>query len=136
MKFRDESTLEATEEVTDALDAFNRAYSDVGNPHQKTLVLRGEQERLMAGIVFVIHWHWLHVEILFVQEGSRGQGLGSQLLQQAEVYAKAEGCIGAYLDTLSFQAPDFYVKHGYKVLAKLPNFPPGPNQKIYFAKRL
>ena len=135
LEIKDESTLETLEEVTDALNAFNHANSDVGNAHQKIFVLRDEQERLIGGVVLVVHWHWLYIEILVVNEAFRGQGLGSRLLRQAEAYAKAEGCVGAYLDTLSFQAPDFYRKHGYEVLAELTNFPPGPNRKTYFAKR-
>ena len=98
-------------------------------------VIRDDQGQLIAGVVFVVHWYWLHVETLFVHEAYRGRGLGSQLLQRAETYARTVGCVGAYLDTLSFQAPDFYPKHGYEVLAELEGFPPGPNRKVYFAKR-
>lgn len=134
-KLIDESTLATLEEVTAALDAFNDTKSDSGNAHQKVFVIRDDQGQLVAGIVFVVHWYWLHVEILFVHEAYRGQGLGSQLLHRAETYAKTVGCIGAYLDTLSSQAPNFYPKHGYDVLAELEGFPPGPNRKVYFAKR-
>ena len=135
LEIQDESTLQTLEEVTDALNAFNQANSEVGNAHQKVFVLRDVQEQLVGGVVFVVHWYWLYIEILVVDEAFRGRGLGSQLLRQAETYAKAEGCVGAYLDTLSFQAPSFYRKHGYEVLAELEGFPPGPNRKTYFAKR-
>ncbi len=134
LKLADESTLETLEEVTDALNAFNHANSDVGNAHQKVFVLRNEEGQLGGGIVFVVHWHWLYIEILFVHEAFRHQGLGGQLLLEAETYAKKTGCVGAYLDTLSFQAPDFYLKHGYEVLAELEGFPPGRNRKVYFSK--
>ena len=134
-KLIDESTLETLEEVTDALNAFNHANSEVGNAHQKAFVVRDERGQLVAGIVFVVHWQWLNIDILFVHETYRGQGLGSQLLRRAETYAQTVGCVGAYLDTLSFQAPDFYPKHGYEILAELEGFPPGPNRKVYFTKR-
>ena len=68
----DESTLEALEEVTDALTAFNHANSDVGNAHQKVFVIRDDQGQPIAGVVFVVHWHWLNIEILFVHEAYRG----------------------------------------------------------------
>ena len=129
LEIKDESTLETLAEVTDALTAFNEVNSEVGNAHQKVFVLRDAREQLVGGVVFVIHWHWLCIEILVVNEAFRGQGLGSQLLCKAETYAKAEGCVGAYLDTLSFQAPDFYRKHGYEVLAELMNFPPVRTEK-------
>lgn len=134
-KVTDESKIEVVEQLTDALDAFSSANSEVGNAHQKAFVVRDEQGRLAGGVVFVVHWYWLHIEILFVHEAFRNQGLGSRLLLEAETYAKSLGCVGAYLDTLSFQAPDFYPKHGYKVLAELEGFPPGLSRKVYFSKR-
>ena len=76
MTLKDESTLETLEEVTDALSTFNHANSDVGNAHQKIFVLRDAQERLIGGIVFVVYWYWLHVEILVVNEAFRGRGFG------------------------------------------------------------
>ena len=135
LEITDESTIEINEELADMLGAFNHANSDVGNAHQKAFVVRDEQGQLMGGVVLVIHWHWLFIEILVVREASRNLGVGSQLLRKAETYAKSLGCVGAYLDTVSFQAPDFYIKHGYEVLARLAGFPPGPHQKIYLFKR-
>ena len=135
LKITDESTLETLEELDDALTAFNNANSEVGNSHQKVFVVRDEQEQLIGGVVFDIHWYWLHIDILFIQETFRNQNIGSQLLNKAESYAKERDCVGAYLSTLSFQAPDFYSKHGYEVLAELEGFPPGPNRKVYFSKR-
>ena len=135
LKIKDESTPETNEELADMLGAFNHANSDVGDAHQKAFVARDEQGRLVGGVVLVIHWHWLHIEILVVREASRSLGVGSQLLHKAETYAKSLGCVGAYLDTLSFQAPGFYIKRGYEVLARLEGFPPGPDQKVYLFKR-
>ena len=43
LEIKDESTLETLEEVTDALEAFNHANSEVGNAHQKVFVFRDEQ---------------------------------------------------------------------------------------------
>lgn len=135
LKVTDESTIEIIEQLTGALNTFNDANSDVGTAHQKAFVIRDEQGQLAGGVIFVVHWYWLYIEILFVHEVFRNQGLGSKLLLEAETYAKTLGCVGAYLDTLSFQAPNFYPKHGYKVLAELEDFPPGPSRKVYFSKR-
>ena len=135
LKITDESTLETLEELDDALTAFNMANSAVGNAHQKVFVIRDGQKQLIGGVVLDIHWHWLHIDILFVHEAFRDQDIGSQLLNKAETYAREQACVGAYLSTLSFQAPGFYLKHGYEVLAELGGFPPGPYRKVYFSKR-
>jgi ribosomal protein S18 acetylase RimI-like enzyme len=55
----------------------------------------------------------------------RGRGVGSALLQMAEEEAVKAGCHHAYLDSMSFQAPGFYEKHGYTEFAVLQNYPTG-----------
>ena len=47
-------------------------------------------------------------------ENYRGQHIGSSILEQAEKSAKERRCMNVFLDTFSFQAPEFYEKYGYK----------------------
>jgi ribosomal protein S18 acetylase RimI-like enzyme len=51
--------------------------------------------------------------------------VGSRLLHEFEERARGRGCDVFYLTTLSFQAPDFYRKHGYEVLAQISGYPNG-----------
>lgn len=62
---------------------------------------------------------------LWVAEEHRRHGLGSRLLKAFEAGARARGCGTFYLTTLSFQAPDFYRRHGYAVLASIAGYPDG-----------
>jgi ribosomal protein S18 acetylase RimI-like enzyme len=55
----------------------------------------------------------------------RSRGVGSRLLLDFEARARARGCSVFYLTTLSFQAPDFYRRHGYDVLARIAGYPEG-----------
>jgi ribosomal protein S18 acetylase RimI-like enzyme len=55
------------------------------------------------------------------------------LLAEAERIAQERGCIGAQLDTMSWQALTFYERHGYSVFGVLDNFPPG--HRKYFLKK-
>ena len=52
-----------------------------------------------------------------------------------EAEARQSGATEAYLDTFSFQAPEFYKKNGYQVFGVLENFPPG-HQRYYLTKAL
>ena len=63
----------------------------------------------------------------------RGQDLGSKVLAQAEDIARARGCIGLWLDTYWFQAPEFYKKQGYEIVGTLPDYPRGGPR--YFLKK-
>ena len=52
---------------------------------------------------------------LAVAPEHRRQGVGERLLQHFEKAAATRGCTLVYLDTFSFQAPDFYRRCGYHV---------------------
>lgn len=62
---------------------------------------------------------------LWVEPGRRGTGVGSRLLDAFEARGRARGCDTFYLTTLSYQAPDFYRRHGYHELARIDGYPDG-----------
>jgi hypothetical protein len=53
----------------------------------------------------------------------------------AEDLAREKNCVGIWLDTFDFQAPDFYRKHGFSEFGQLQDYPPG-HQRLFFHKRL
>lgn len=67
-------------------------------------------------------------------ETFRGRGLGSALLERAESFAREFGATGVYLDTLEFQALEFY-RHRYSIYRVLERFPPS-SRRFYLQKRL
>ncbi len=72
---------------------------------------------------------------VFVPGAQRGQGLGTRILSMTEDEARARGCVGAWLDTHSWQARPFYEKLGYTAFAELPDYPPG-HSRFFVQKRL
>ena len=69
-----------------------------------------------------------------MHEELRRRGIGQGLLAEAERRALALGCHSAWLDTFSFQGPDFYPKFGYREFARL-LYPPD-HQRIFLKKQL
>jgi GNAT superfamily N-acetyltransferase len=65
----------------------------------------------------------------------RGAGLGSRILAAAEEEGRKRGCRAAVLYTISFQAPDFYKRHGWRVFGEIPCDPPGTS-RIFMTKEL
>ena len=72
---------------------------------------------------------------MWLREDVRRHGFGSRLLTQAEDEARKRGAKNVYLDTFSFQAPEFYKKHGYRIFGELKDFPVG-HQRFFLMKEL
>ncbi len=78
---------------------------------------------------------WLNIEYLALPAAEQGAGLGRRLLAQAEAEAVRRGCHAAFLNTIAFQAPDFYAKLGYREFGRLVD--PDPRlTRIWFTKAL
>ncbi|MBX3586731.1 MAG: GNAT family N-acetyltransferase [Ramlibacter sp.] len=74
---------------------------------------RDAQGELLGGIRGFVSMFWLRVELLWVAEAARGQGVGSALLTRAEQQGRDMGAVGVVLETFDWQAPGFYRKLGY-----------------------
>jgi GNAT superfamily N-acetyltransferase len=98
-----------------------------------TITIFDDSKALAAGLNGATYWGWLFVEHLWVREDCRKSGLGKELITLAETEAKSRGCRHAYLDTFSFQAPEFYKKLGYIEYAKFDDFP--GNHSRHFLKK-
>jgi GNAT superfamily N-acetyltransferase len=99
------------------------------------ILLQGDaHSEVVGGLWGKIYYEWLFVELLFVPENLRGARLGSQMIAKAEDMARQKNCVGVWLDTFSFQAPEFYRKLGYDVFGSLDNYPTG-RTRFFLQKR-
>ena len=118
-------TAEDRAAILAPLIAFNE--SRVLNPHHGPvcLALRDGDGASVGGLWGVVSYDWLFIELLFVPETLRGQGLGAALVGQAEALARERGCLGMWLDTFAFQARGFYERLGFAVFGTLEDNPSG-----------
>lgn len=121
--------------VNNALEKFNNMHVGPDNHLLLNIVEYDENQNVMAGILGGTYWGWLHIDILWVDENFRSKKIGSRLLIAAENEAKKRGCHSVHVDTMSWQAPEFYKKHGYELISELDNIPNG-YKKFHFIKRL
>lgn len=116
------------------LDEFSRRQGFVWRPQPLVLTLRGDGDEILGGVIGALQWEWLRIEILAVVEHLRGQGWGRSLVEQAEQIAFRNGCRQAWVDTFSFQSPQFYKRLGYHAFGELPDYPRG--QVRYFLAKV
>ena len=123
------------QEIGDLIRSYNRSKREKAESEPLNLYVEDDKGELMAGLVAETFGNWLEIEYLFVKEEFRGQGIGSQLLQQAESEAKKKNCRYAFVNTYQFQAPTFYKKQGYEEVFTLTDYP-YTGQRHYYQKDL
>lgn len=121
--------------INNSLEEFNDFHAGPDNHLLLNIVEYDENQNVIAGILGGTYWGWLHIDILWVDEKFRRKKICSRLLIAAENEAKNRGCYSIHVDTMSWQAPEFYRKHGYELISELDNIPNG-YKKFHFIKRL
>lgn len=136
MQVRLENTVsQKVQEIGGLIRSYNRSKREAAESEPLNIYVEDDSGELMAGLVAETFGNWLEIEYLFVKEDLRAQGIGSQLLQQAESEAKKRNCRFAFVNTFQFQAPAFYQKHGYKEVFTLKDYP-YTGQRHYYQKDL
>jgi len=120
--------------IFQALDASSQPVIGAAKPRLLVIPLHDQGGSVVGGLWAHTLFDWLHIEMLVVPETRRFQGIGSALLATAETEARKRGCIGALVDTFSFQAAAFYRKNGFRQYADLDDCPRG-HERLYLLKR-
>jgi GNAT superfamily N-acetyltransferase len=114
---------------------YNRELAGDNQFQRLCFVLHTPDQEIVGGVLGETYWNWLYIDLLWVKDELRGHGYGQRLLMLAEDEARHRGAKNAYLDTFSFQAPEFYKQHGYQVFGELQDFPPG-HRRYFLTKQL
>tara|TARA_R110000737_G_scaffold266971_1_gene274536 strand:+ start:945 stop:1364 length:420 start_codon:yes stop_codon:yes gene_type:complete len=104
---------------------------------EKVVYEAHENEQYLGGLSarFALDLKWVFVELLAVAEAGRGKGIGGQLMARMEEEARLRGMQGIWLDTFSFQAPEFYKRLGFSEFGRIDGYP-DDGARHFFLKRL
>jgi GNAT superfamily N-acetyltransferase len=129
----DQPTTEDRDIISAGLVTFNQQHAPPDAYRPLDVYMRDADGQIVGGLLGETYWGWLHVNILWLREDVRKRGYGQKLLAMAEDEARRRGCKRAHLDTLSFQALDFYQRLGWTVWGQLDDLPEGHTR--YFLKK-
>jgi GNAT superfamily N-acetyltransferase len=118
-----EPNLEDLLLLEDRIYEFNVQVTGVADGKLFACFLREADGVAVGG---VSGWTWggtCYVRHLFVPTHLRNQGCGIALMRAVEVEAKARGCAQIVLETLDFQAPEFYLRLGSKIAGRVVGYP-------------
>jgi len=117
-------TADEVQYLEDRIYEFNARTTGITDGERLAFFVR-EDNRIVAGICGNTWGGTCELRQFWVEESKRHLGLGTKLFQAAEQEARRRGCIQIVLMTYSFQAPAFYEKHGFEVIATIDNDPHG-----------
>ncbi|MEU9095647.1 GNAT family N-acetyltransferase [Streptomyces sp. NPDC087901] len=122
--------------ISDALDRFNTEHTAVADRRPLAVLVRDPATRqVVGGLTGRTSLGLFFLDLFYLPAQLRGTGLGTEILARAENEAHARGCRTAVLYTITFQAPGFYEKHGWKRLGEVPCDPPGTS-RVFMTKEL
>lgn len=128
-------TPEERQVIQEGLRRHNDKYVPSGEDTAFAVFLRQTEGAIAGGVLARAGRGWLKIGTLWVAPDLRSQGYGARLLAAAEAEGRRRGCHSAYLDTFSFQAPDFYERCGYEVFGILEAFP-DEHRRFFMRKSL
>ncbi len=79
---------------------------------------------------------WLILTNLFIEQPYRGQGVGATVLGKLEEKAAALGVRNMWRWTAAYDAPGFYKRRGYVILAELEHWYPSGHSQVGLHKAL
>jgi GNAT superfamily N-acetyltransferase len=131
----DALSLDDANALEDRIYEFNVAATGVDDGRYLSVILKRDDGTIYAGL----HGHtWAgicEIKTLWIAEEERGKGLGTRLLAAAEDEARRRGCRVVHLASFTFQAPEFYARHGFAPFARLDDLPAG-HANVFMSKRL
>ena len=115
-------TPEEVQYLEDRIYEFNSGATDIADGELLAFFVR-ERDRIVAGICGNTWGGTCELRQFWVEESQRHRGLGTELFEAAEQEARRRGCTQVVLMTFSFQAPAFYERHGFEVVATIDDHP-------------
>jgi len=136
LTFSDAREPQADAVIRQGLAAYNTArFRPSNNTTLDVLVRDDSSGEVLGGLLGHTSYRLLFLDVFYLPEELRGAGLGSRIIALAEEEARRRGCTAAFVYTVTFQAPGFYERYGYRRFGEVV-CPPDAATRIFLRKAL
>ncbi|HMK79566.1 MAG TPA: GNAT family N-acetyltransferase [Xanthobacteraceae bacterium] len=131
----DAPDAQARATISEGLAAYNDESAGLSDRRDLGVLVKDASGAVIGGIIGRTSLGLLFIDLVYLPAALRRHGLGGRMLKLAEDEGRGRGCVSAMLYTISFQAPDFYARHGWREFGRVPRKPDGA-ARIFFTKTL
>ena len=125
----DHVTPEMQTALVDGLNAFNDEVTGYADRMLLAVVLQDPVTgAVLDGTVGRSSLGLLFLDLCYLPPGHRGAGIGRDVLAAFEDEGRCRGCMAGVVNTISFQAPGFYDRHGWRRFGEVLSLPPGTSR--------
>jgi GNAT superfamily N-acetyltransferase len=121
--------------VTGGLAAYNRETFGRADTRTLDILVHGSGAEVVGGLLGRSSLGLFFLDLFYLPQELRRGGLGSRIMAAAEDEARRRGCTRAFVYTVTFQAPAFYERHGYRRFGEIA-CPPDGATRIFLSKSL
>lgn len=122
--------------ITGGLAAYNEErFGRVDSRSLDILVRDDNSGEVVGGLLGHSSLGLFFLDLFYLPEALRRSGLGSRIIELAEQEGRRRGCTAAFVCTVTFQAPGFYQRHGYRPFGEIA-CPPDGATRIFLSKGL
>jgi GNAT superfamily N-acetyltransferase len=126
MVVTDKANPSAQGVIRTGLSQYNREMAGHADARSLSVFVSDtSSNRVIGGLLGRISLGLFFIDLFFLPKALRGNGIGTQVIERAEAEARKRGCSTAVLYTITFQAPGFYERQGYRLLGRIECQPPG-----------
>ncbi|TPV72971.1 GNAT family N-acetyltransferase [Klebsiella pneumoniae] len=116
------------------LNGFNDQITSISDRKPLSVIVRCQEAgNVLGGMPGRTSLGLLFIDLFYLPPALRNNGLGTTILAQFENEGRKRGCIAGFLYTITFQAPDFYKKHGWEEFGRIDCLPEGTS-RIFMIK--
>jgi GNAT superfamily N-acetyltransferase len=117
------------------LDEFNVQQTGIQDRRPLAVLVKNPRTgKVVGGLTGRTSLGLLFIDIVYLPPELRGSGIGSEMLRLAEEEGRERGCSAGVVYTISFQAPGFYTRHGWRIFGEIPTTP--GISRVYLTKQL
>jgi GNAT superfamily N-acetyltransferase len=127
---------EAEAAISGGLAAYNASRFRAPDTATLDVIVRDDNSgEAKGGLLGNTSFGLFFLDLFYLLEELRGAGLGSRIIALGEEEARRRGCTAAFVYTVTFQAPGFYERRGYRRFGEVA-CPPDGATRIFLSKRL